>query len=187
MWLLINNQRTTPVRRACSPTGPGDADANKGPRAVWSGRPTQREEGGRQQKGRQPLQPRKIFSFSALSEPQYRQYPHRSVHKHPPEQPRPLTTRYSPAERVDGRGFQPQFLSNTPGFHSDNMAARRRSRQERCMTGRDERERTVHCANREGREGGSHRTGPFVMHVCSLLALRGVFIIVLPAPHSPVC
>lgn len=70
VWLLINNQRTTPVRRACSPTGPGDADANKGPRAVWSGRPTQREEGGRQQKGRQPLQPRKIFSFSALSEPQ---------------------------------------------------------------------------------------------------------------------
>lgn len=70
VWLLINNQRTTPVRRACSTTGPGDADANKGPRAVWSGRPTQREEGGRQQKGRQPLQPRKIFAFSALSEPQ---------------------------------------------------------------------------------------------------------------------
>ncbi|KAI9539849.1 hypothetical protein NQZ68_001781 [Dissostichus eleginoides] len=33
------------------------------------------------------------------------------------------------------------------------MAAQRRSRRERCMTGRDERERAVHCANREGREG----------------------------------
>lgn len=59
---------------------------------------------------------------------------------------------------MDGRGFQPQFLSDTPGFHSDNMAARWRSRRARCMTGRDERERSVHCANREGREGG--RTAP---------------------------
>lgn len=57
---------------------------------------------------------------------------------------------------MDGRGFQPQFLSDTPGFHSDNMAARRRSKQARCMMGRDERERAVHCANQEGREG---RTG----------------------------
>lgn len=55
---------------------------------------------------------------------------------------------------MDGRGFQPQFLSDTPGFHSDNMAARRRNRRARCMTGRDERECAVHCANREGREGG---------------------------------
>lgn len=54
---------------------------------------------------------------------------------------------------MDGRGFQPQFLSDTPGFHSDNMAARWRSRRARCMTGRDERERAVHCANRERRGG----------------------------------
>lgn len=64
---------------------------------------------------------------------------------------------------MDGRGFQPQFLSDTPGFHSDNMAARWWSRRARCMTGRDERERAVHCANRERREGGPHRSGPFVV------------------------
>lgn len=70
---------------------------------------------------------------------------------------------------MDGRGFLPQFLSDTPGFHSDNMAARRRSRRERCMTGRDERERAVHCANREGREG---RGGPVsLLCVCSLFVL----------------
>lgn len=122
-----------------------------------SGRPTQREEGGKQQKGRQPLLPHEILLFSRLSEPPRQQYPHRRVNKQHPVLPGPVRRWYSPAERVDGRGFRPQFLSDTPGFHSDNMAARRRSRQERCMTGRDERERAVHCANREGREG---HTGP---------------------------
>ena len=75
---------------------------------------------------------------------------------------------------MDGRGFRPQFLSDTPGFHSDNMAARRRSRQERCMTGRDERERAVHCANREGRVIPDRS----LCYVCSLFVLRGVFIMV---------
>lgn len=44
---------------------PRDADANKGPSAVWSGRPTQREEGGK--KERQPLEPQEtpIFGLSA--------------------------------------------------------------------------------------------------------------------------
>lgn len=76
---------------------------------------------------------------------------------------------------MDGRGFQPQFLSDTPGFHSNNMAARWRSRQARCMPGRDERERAVHCANQEGREG---RTGAlFVRRLPSLLeTVRILFI-----------
>lgn len=97
--------------------------------------------------------------------------PHRYVNKQFTVLPRPGMRWYSPAERVDGRGFRPQFLSDTPGFHSDNMAARWRSRQERCMTGRDERERAVHCANREGREG---HTGPVsLLCVCSLICIVG--------------
>lgn len=48
-----------PIVRADS----ADADANKGPKAVWSGRPTQGEEGGRQQKGALPLQLHKTLLF----------------------------------------------------------------------------------------------------------------------------
>lgn len=49
--LLAPPQCCLPVCSPRNPTGPGDADANKGPRAVWSGRPIQREEGGSRKGG----------------------------------------------------------------------------------------------------------------------------------------
>lgn len=58
--------------------------------------------------------------------------------------------------------------------------SRRRSRQERCMTGRDERERAVHCANREGREG---HTGPVPLLCVYSLFVWGVFIYVFYFIH----
>lgn len=56
---FLNPRGFLPVSRPCEPTGSRDADANKGPWAVWSGRPTQREEGGENE--RQSLKPHKTL------------------------------------------------------------------------------------------------------------------------------
>lgn len=146
-----------PVSRSCKPTGSRDADANKGPRAVWSGRPTQREEGGENE--RQSLKPHKtlILTLSGHKKGQY-------------QANAPVKARLTYPERYGGdthrrRGWMvadisPSFSLTPQGFTPTTWRlGGGAGRSAACREGMRESGRFIAPTRRGGRE----RSGPFVI------------------------